>query len=298
MSRYETNQQAASRVRPAHLSVHFSCIFALSLCVFASARPIQAQEEAVGVSDAPAATTAFTHIPSYDPDLANLETDQQSSSDSQSTAHPTPMPENGTVVKHGQQTRRILGIIPNFRSVSADEKLPPQTPHQKFITTTQDSFDYSSAVIPLLLSGVNMARDATPEFGQGMEGFGKYFWHSALDQTTENYFVEFVYPVLTHEDSRYYTMGHGGFMRRTVYAATRAVITRSDSGRNTINISEIMGSGSSAALSTAYYPEHERNFSSVTESWGLDIGIDAFTFFLKEFWPDINHSVFHYNSGQ
>jgi hypothetical protein len=208
------------------------------------------------------------------------------------------MPQNGTVVKRPQQTKRILGIIPNFRAVSSDEKLPPQTPKQKFITTTQDSFDYSSAVIPILLAGYSMATRATPEFGQGAKGYGQYLWHSALDQTTENYFVEFAFPVLTHEDSRYYTLGRGGFIKRTSYALSRAVVTRSDSGKNTLNISEILGSGSSAGLSTAYYPASDRDFSSVGTTWGLDVGIDAFTFFLKEFWPDINHSIFHYSEPQ
>jgi hypothetical protein len=218
--------------------------------------------------------------------------------DGKTTLPPAPMPQNGTVVKPPPQTKRILGIIPNFRSVSTDEKLPPQTTRQKFITTTQDSFDYSSAVIPILLAGYSMATKATPEFGQGAEGYGQYLWHAALDQTSENYFVEFVFPVITHEDSRYYTMGRGGFFKRTGYALSRAVVTRSDSAKNVFNISEVAGAGASAALSTTYYPASDRNFSSVGTSWGLDVGIDAFTFFLKEFWPDINHSVFHYSEPQ
>lgn len=248
-------------------------------------------------SSSSAANASFTHIPAYDPSLEIAATSPDEQQDAQHLP-PAPDPSNGTIVKRNPQTRRILGIIPNFRSVSTDEKLPPQTPKQKFITTTQDAFDYSSAVIPILLAGYNMATDATPEFGQGAEGYGKYLWHSALDQTTEDYFVEFVFPVLTHEDSRYYTMGRGGFVKRTVYSVSRAVITRSDAGRNTFNISEIAGAGASAGLAAAYYPTQERDFPTVAKNWGLDVGIDAFTFVLKEFWPDINHSVFHYDESQ
>jgi hypothetical protein len=36
-------------------------------------------------------------------------------------------------------------------------------------------------------------------------------------------------PTLTHEDIRYYTLGKGGFCKRTGYALSRAVVTRSDS---------------------------------------------------------------------
>jgi hypothetical protein len=243
-------------------------------------------------------STAFMHIPDFDP--AMLEGDdegqasQQSSASGQSNLPAAPMPQNGTSVPTNRQTKRILGIIPNFRSVSADDKLPPQTVKEKFIDATQDSFDYSSVLIPILLAGFNMAEDATPEFGQGARGYGRYFWHSAVDQTSENYFVEFAFPVLTHEDSRYYTKGRGGFWKRTGYAMSRSVITRTDKGKETFNLSEVLGAGSSAALSTAYYPSKERTFSNVGTAWALDVGIDSFTIFLREFWPDINHKFFHY----
>jgi hypothetical protein len=72
-----------------------------------------------------------------------------------------------------QQTKRILGIIPNFRAVSSDAILPPQSIKQKFVTATQDSFDYSSVLIPAMLAGYNMATKATPEFHQGAAGYGR-----------------------------------------------------------------------------------------------------------------------------
>jgi hypothetical protein len=53
----------------------------------------------------------------------------------------------------GQQTKRILGIIPNFRSVSVDAKLPPLSPGSKFKLMLQDSFDYSSFVYVGILAG-------------------------------------------------------------------------------------------------------------------------------------------------
>jgi len=191
------------------------------------------------------------------------------------------------------QTKRILGIIPNFRSVSTDEKLPPMSVKEKFLTATDDSFDYSSIFIPAALAGYSMARNATPEFGQGAVGYARYFWHSAVDQTSENYMVEFIFPVITHEDNRYYTLGRGGFFKRTGYALSRAVVTRSDSGRETFNVSEVMGAGVSSGLSSLYYPSRERSFGNTSSEWAIDIGIDAASFVVKEFWPDINRKFFH-----
>lgn len=193
----------------------------------------------------------------------------------------------------GAQTKRILGIIPNFRAVSAGTTLPPQTIQDKFRDATDDSFDYSSIFIPAALAGFSMARNSVPEFHQGAAGYGRYFWHAAVDQTSENYMVEFIYPVITREDTRYYTLGHGGFLHRTGYAISRTIITRSDSGAKVFNISEIVGSGSAAGLSTAYYPSRERSFSSTASEWGVDLGIDAASFVFREFWPDINRGLFH-----
>src|SRR5579863_3373238 len=194
-----------------------------------------------------------------------------------------------------QQTNRILGIIPNFRAISTDDKLPAQSVKEKFETATEDSFDYSSAVLPALLAGLSLGTNAVPEFGHGGVGYSRYLWHSAVDQTSENYMVEFVVPSITHEDTRYYTLGNGGFLKRTGYALSRAVVTRSDAGRETFNISEVVGSGASAGLSSLYYPTRERSIGNTGTEWGLDIAIDAASFVAKEFWPDINRHLFQRN---
>ena len=200
---------------------------------------------------------------------------------------------SSTGEQSGQQTKRILGIIPNFRAVSVDEKLPPQSVKEKFVTASEDSFDYSSIFIPAMLAGYDMAVRATPEFHQGAAGYARYLWHTGVDQTSENYMVEFFVPVMTHEDTRYYTLGRGGFIKRTAYALSRAVVTRADSGNETFNVSEVLGAGIASGLSNLYYPSATRSLSNTGTQWGEDIAIDAAAFVAKEFWPDINHHLFH-----
>jgi hypothetical protein len=206
---------------------------------------------------------------------------------------PAPQPGSTDADGDGKQTKRILGLIPNFRAVSANEKLPPMSVKDKFVTASEDSFDYSAIFLPAVIAGYDLARNATPEFGHGGVGYGRYLWHSAIDQTSENYFVEFIGPAVTHQDPRYYTLGSGGFWKRTRYAVTRAVITRNDAGKEVFNSSEIFGAGASSGLSNLYYPSGERTFGNTADQWGLDVGIDAATFWFKEFWPDINQHLFH-----
>lgn len=193
----------------------------------------------------------------------------------------------------GRQTKRILFIIPNFRAVSVDEKLPPLSAGQKFKLMLQDSFDYSSFIYVGMIAGVGQLQNSYPEFRQGAAGYGRYYWHAFVDNVNGNTFTEFLVPVATHQDPRYYTLGRGGFAKRTVYSLSRLVITRTDSDEETFNFSEIIGNGAAAGLSNVYYPSRERTWTKTGQKWLLQIGVDGASNFAKEFWPDVNHAIFH-----
>jgi hypothetical protein len=193
----------------------------------------------------------------------------------------------------GKQPKRILGIFPNYRAVSVGVQLPTPSLREKFWLATQDSFDYSSFLSAGLTAGISQANASYPEFGHGAKGFGRYYWHAVADQAVGNYMTEAIVPALTREDPRYYTLGHGGFFKRTGYAVSRLLITRTDSGGRTFNISEIVGNGAGAGISNTYYPGRERTWTKTGQKWLTQIGLDGVFNVLKEFWPDINHAIFH-----
>lgn len=195
----------------------------------------------------------------------------------------------------GKQPKRILWIIPNYRAVSADTQLPPLSPKGKFWLATQDSFDYSSFALSGILAGISQARNDTPEFRD--EAYAKYLWHSFVDQAVGNYFTEALMPIATRQDPRYYTLGHGGFFRRSGYALSRLLITRTDSGGRNFNFSEIVGNGAGAGLSNLYYPRQERTLGKTGQKWALQVGIDGLFNMGKEFWPDIDRAIFHGHYG-
>lgn len=203
-----------------------------------------------------------------------------------------------------KQTKRILGILPNFRSVSANTHLPAQTPKEKFIGFAQDSFDYSSFIFVGLLSVTTQLQGSTPEFHTGAPAFARYYWHNFADQTDENLWVGFLLPAALHQDARYYTLGsytpgggtlnrHHGFAKRAGYAFTRILITRTDSGGSSFNYSEVVGAGAAAGISNLYYPNSGRGWTKTGQRWALNVSIDAGTLIFKEFWPDLNHAIFH-----
>jgi len=199
----------------------------------------------------------------------------------------------------GKQTPRVLGIIPNFRSVSVNTLLPPQSPTEKFKGFAEDSFDYSSFAFVAILAGSSQLQSSTPEFHSGASAFGRYYWHDLADQTDENLWVEFLIPAALHQDPRYYTLGrgssakHNGFAKRATYAFSRILMTRTDTGGSALNFSEIVGSGASSGISGLYYPSSDRTWTKTGQRWALNLGIDGASFAIKEFWPDINHALFH-----
>jgi hypothetical protein len=186
------------------------------------------------------------------------------------------------------QPKRILGVMPNYRAVSAGTHPPPFTPGEAFKVATQNSFDYSSFVFVGVTSLLAEGTNAHSQLGKGVPGYWAYYWRGYLDKTDGNYWVDFLMPTIVHQDERYYAMGEGRLTKRAVYAATRVIITPNFDGKNGFNTSEILGRGASQAISLTYYPSQTQSFSGFASKYAYAIGRDAITNVFREFWPDIN----------
>ena len=185
-----------------------------------------------------------------------------------------------------KQPNRILGFIPNFRAVSADTQLPPLSGKGKFKLYLRQNFDYSSLIMSGIGAGFSQATDSPKQFGQGGIGYGRRYWHVYADAIGSNFFTNFLVPTLAHQDPRYYSLGHGGVLRRTGYAVSRLFVIKSDAGNWTFNISEPLGNGMGAALANAYYPSSLTGWTHTYQRWAMQFAIDAGGNLLKEFWPN------------
>ncbi len=191
------------------------------------------------------------------------------------------------------QPKRILGIMPNFRAVSAGQIPPPPTPKQAFVIATKNSFDYSSFIFVGVTSAIAEWSGAHKQLGEGMEGYGRYYWRGLLDKTDGNYLVIFALPTVFHQDERYYAMGKGGFWKRFGYSISRVAVTPDYDGHNSFNISELLGRGMAQGISLAYYPSQTRTLGGISSKYGYAILRDAATNSFREFWPDIAVHVLH-----
>jgi len=206
---------------------------------------------------------------------------------------PGAQPAQAAVPASKQEPKRILGIMPNYRAVSAGAIPLPPTPKEAFKIATENSFDYSAFVFVGITSLLAEGKDAHPQLGKGVKGFGQYYWRGFVDKTDGNYLVIFALPTVFHQDERYFAMGEGTFWKRGVYAASRILITPSYHGHDSFNISELLGRGIAQGISAAYYPRQSRTAGALAVKFGYAVGRDALTNVFREFWPDIATHLQH-----
>lgn len=128
--------------------------------------------------------------------------------------------------------------------------------------------------------------------------YGKHFWKDAAfakrfgatigDDTSQNFFSDFMLASALHEDTRYIRKGQGrGVWSRIGYAISRAVVTRTDTGAPTFNWANVVGCAMSAGLSNAYYPPVSRTLSDSLTNWGTNIAGAGLTNLAPEFGSDV-----------
>jgi hypothetical protein len=142
-------------------------------------------------------------------------------------------------------------------------------------------------------AGIDQGFDVHQGYGQGAVGYGKRYGADIADTATTEFFGYGVYPSIFHTDPRYYRMGSGAFFSRGFYAASRVLITRTDSGRHIFNVSEILASATASGISRTYYPSDERDAGDFAYTMASRIAFDAVYNVAKEFWPDVRKHVFH-----
>jgi hypothetical protein len=200
-------------------------------------------------------------------------------------------PDNSTVPIQPVEDKRIFGVLPNYRTAEESTPFHSITSAQKFHIAFEDSFDWPVIPTAAAFAGLYQIENQNPSFGQGLKGYAQRFATAYGDQTIGNFMTEAIMPTLTHEDPRYFRRGEGSFPSRAWYSVTRIIVSKNDAGRDAFNISEWGGNAAAVAISNAYYPD-TRTASDNVERLLIACGTDAFSDFLKEFWPDVKRKLF------
>jgi hypothetical protein len=96
---------------------------------------------------------------------------------------------------------------------------------------------------------------------------------------------------LLKPDPRYHHSTSNSIVSRAGYAFSRDLITRNNSGKNTLNTSYLLGVLISVAVATADRPYWARSTSTTFNNFGSTIGSDAGINFFHEFQPGIRQML-------
>lgn len=260
-------------------------------------------------SSSDASSSAQTQ--SADPN-AKQEPSAQKPPDSTQAKKPS-IEEVGAGKVAGTSNDRLFYTLPNFLTLQGTEKVPPLSTKDKFKVVALGTFDYFEYPWWGIIAAVGQAGNSEAGYGQGWVGYAKRYGSTAGDSMVENFMVGAVFPSVLHQDPRFYQSGGGSFFKRSGYAVSRIVVTRSDSGHHQFNFSEVFGAAVAAGISTySYHPRStfrstptnphlfvpsDRTLSNTISTWGTQLGLDTVTIMVKEFWPDIHRKISHKTKG-
>ena len=188
------------------------------------------------------------------------------------------------------EDKRILWIFTNHRTTDLSAGAPKLTPKGKLAVGWGDATDPAIFFQTGFLAGIDQLTNSNPSFGQGMEGYAKRFGTTYGNFAIQNMMTEGIFPVLLRQDPRYFRRGEGSGRSRLGYAVSRLFITRNDSGRNQFNYSEVLGGATALAISNAYLPDG-RTAGNNLRRYAVQLGFDAASNVLKEFWPDLKRKL-------
>jgi len=247
--------------------------------------------------DAPSAVLAAAASVDSASSSENLEDDTADSLDPQNPQPAyKPVPQTGTELDANgnpipiskRQPQRILGFMPNFRSVSTGAVPHPPGWKYNFTVATHQAFDYSSfiflGITSLSAEGIN----SHPVLGKGVGGFYAYTWRGFLDKTDGNYLGGWFLPSLLHEDTRYYAKGNThSILYRSLYVMSRQVVTRTYGEHDTPNFSGLGGKVLAQLVSREYYPTGATSFGVLATKFAYASMRDISFTAIREFYPDV-----------
>lgn len=176
---------------------------------------------------------------------------------------------------------------PTDITVLPGQSAPPQTVRDKMVGSVKDSISPFSLIGETISAGYSHLTNGSPNYGTNAPAFGQRVGASFARGTSQNLFYEGVMASVFHEDPRYYKLGptHPLF-KRVAYAATRPIITRTDSGHLTPNLALLTGYLGAAALTKTYYPDINQGFNQTLQTYGGSIGGAAIGYVVTEFLSD------------
>lgn len=171
--------------------------------------------------------------------------------------------------------------------IDPDQPPHPLTPSEKMKFWLHLEIVPWSPAPSFISAGFEQGIDGNPKYGTDSGAFGERLGAAFVRDGSMRFFVSSFFPVVLHEDPRYYRVKYGRIVVRGLKAGQQALLTHTDSGRVTPNYSDLLGHLAACALTVLYYPAPSANGRVVAEAWVTSIAGDAGNNLLLEFVPSL-----------
>jgi hypothetical protein len=179
-----------------------------------------------------------------------------------------------------------MPVAPMYsRVIPAGMAAPQIHGRDKIILAARDLYRPGSFADFFVSAGWDQLTNGQPNYGTDRGAFGERLGAAAIRDTSQAFLTNGPLAMWLHQDPRYFELGpQYNIARRTWYALTRALVTRSSSdGHAELNTSLLLGQAAGTALNNLYYPKSNRNFHDNISSFGGSIGGAALSFVMDEY---------------
>lgn len=199
-----------------------------------------------------------------------------------------PMPEGQT----GNQS--FPPASPVSQRLNQYPMLPPRltrnplTAEDKFRIYVHGAFGPPAVILPAFGAGLGMLNPPSKypkEWKDGADGFGRLYG-ARVATITSRRTAAFITEVALHEDPRYLRSTSTNPLARTAHALAFTLIDKTDSGRNTIAVSNFAAAAAGGFVGMGFYPDGWNDETHAGQRAAGELGAIAIGHVITEFEPE------------
>lgn len=183
-------------------------------------------------------------------------------------------------------------VSTHFAATSIAQELDPTGWQSKLRFHAVAAYGPSALAGSAIYAGFLQQTDFPREWGQGGVGYGRRLGSTLAYAGVRNV-LGFGLDSTLHQDPRYHRSSDIGGWRRMKCAFRGTILTRTDSGTETLATWRLGSAYGAAFLSNEWYPDRLDTVKLGLLQGSTQIGFDLLANMGSEFWPDIKKTLLH-----
>jgi hypothetical protein len=224
------------------------------------------------------------------PDISFFATPPNTRDNLPETPRPKPAAFSDDQERQGSDdgSTRSSGVAPNNFGLAPAITAPRRLSlHDKFTIYAHQTFGPPALILPAFSAAMGMANPPNhypQDWRDGGAAFGKLYG-DAIARATSVQTARFLAGAALHEDLRYKRSTSTNPLSRTVHALAFTVVDKTDSGRNTIAVSNFAGAAAGGFVGMSYLPAGYNDLTHAEQRMAMQFGTLALRNIAVEFEP-------------